>query len=806
MFSACNTTKFLGPDEVFLEENEIDLKTDQQIKKKGNFKYELTTLYKQKPNTNFLYIPREWFHYQVQDTLGQSKFKKGFKRWSMRQFGETPVLYDPGLTETTERSMEYFLQHKGYFLADVQSFYEYTDKENKKLRVSYEVRPGHQYLIDTVLFVSRDTNIQKILQNIRKQTLLKRGNPVDAALYEQEASRIVKNLRNQGYAYFGPNYVANLEADSNLFQAKLTLEVLLPPNDSIHRTFKVGDIFFYPDFDPSSLSPITTDTIGDGIFLVKDTTYFRLREKVLLNTLYLKKGELFRQENYDRTNQQLSNLGVFRFVTIKGEPDPVTPGVIHFRIYLTSTKRYAFGTDLEVNTSNSPFIGRRLLGVSGNVSFRHRNLFKGAELLITNVEGGIDLNLNQFDQIDSLINTVDIRVQSDLYLPKFVDPFGFYSLLHNTRILRSSFYKSLQDKAATRFSLSYNYLERISLFTLKTLNTGFGYDFSPSNRHRYIINHLGIDYLIPQTTFLFDSLILEKNQNLKRSFDKQLFTSLFFRDFSHTFTGLPNRFGESYSFISRVEFSGLEVFAANALYNRISPEKRDTFDLIIGQDTAQFSQYARFEFDFRHYRKLSKNQFLVFRAALGWATPFGFSTSVPYVKQFSAGGPQSVRAWNAREIGPGGYLDPLTQTPGVNPTLFYQTGEFKLDFNLEYRFPFFTLFGIRYEGALFIDAGNVWSTYPDETKRFARLRWTPLYNENNEKIADNLFKYMAVGTGFGLRLDFAYFIFRLDVGMKLRNPYPKIDAAGNVEEVFWLDPAKYTLKDLNLNIGLGYPF
>jgi len=811
LFSACGTTKYLGPDQVFLKENDIELKTDQQIKKKGALKYELATLYKQKPNTNFFFIPREWYYYQAQDTTGRSKFTKGFKRWMMRQFGEEPVFYDAEKTEATERSMEYYLQHQGYFLAKVQSYYEYTDRKNQKVAISYEVRPRDQYLIDTVRFISRDSEINRILHAISGSTVLKKGSPVDVDLYEQESARIVSYLRNQGYAYFGSNFINNLEADSSNFRAKLTLEVLLPPNDSIHRTYSVGDVYIYPNYNPSAPVPAVIDTIGSGVYLVTDEEGIRIKEKTLLNSIFLKKGELFRQDNYDRTNRQLSNLGIFRFVTIKGEPDPDIPGRINYRIYLTPSKRFDYGTNIEVNTYNTNVFSapQQLLGVSGNVFFRHRNVFKGAELLITNLEGGVDLNLNRQkqDTVDlPLINTVDLRLQSDLYFPKFIDFFGAYSLLDKWRILRRPFYSSLVDRGATRLSLSYNYLERISLFTLNTMNASFGYDFSPSRRHRYIINHLGIDYLSPKTTQYFFDLILKDRESLRRSFEKQLFTGFLLRDFNYTYTGSPNLFGESHSFIARLELSGLEVCAANLIYNGLAG-KQDTFKLVFQGEDIQFSQYARTELDYRHYRQLSKGQFFVFRASVGLAAPYGFSSSVPFVKQFSAGGPQSVRAWRAREIGPGGYRDTLTKKSDTNPTLFYQTGEFKLDLNLEYRFPIFTLFGIKYEGALFLDAGNVWTTRQDPSRVLSQLRWTPTYDEKNRKISDNLFKYMAVGTGFGLRLDFTYFILRLDLGLKLRNPYPKTDEQGYIlEEVFWELPFKDSWRDVNLNLGLGYPF
>ena len=811
LLSACNTTKYLGPDEIFLEENKIELKTDQQIKKKGNFKYELSTLYKQRPNTSFLFVPREWYYYKLQDTLDNSNFTKGFKRWRMRQFGEEPVFYDPPLTESTERAMEYYLQSKGYFLAKVQSFYDYTDRKNKKVEVSYEVKPNRQYLIDTVEFASRDTQILNILRAEQRSSFLNPGNPVDVSLYEKETGRIVNLLRNKGYAYFGSNSIASLEADSSNYKARLILEILLPPNDSIHRTYTVGNLFLYPDYDPTSTGPSRIDTIAEGIYFLGDSTGYKIREKVLLRSLYLKKGDLFRQDNFDRTNRQLNNLGIFRFVTLKAEPDPDIPGQINFRIFLTPNKRLEFGSDLEVNTSNNPFVPGQLLGVSGNVSFRHRNLFRGAESFVSNIEGGVDLNLASLGKMDttSLISTLDLRVQSNLFLPKFIDFMGFYSLLDKIHILRHPFYSALVDRGATRISMSYNYLDRIELFTLYTLNAGFGYDFRPSNRHRYLINHFGIDYFSPNTTPFFEEKILAINTNLKRSFDKQLFTSFLFRDFNYTYTGLTNRHGESNSLITQLELSGLEVCLANMLYNAFSKSATpDTFTLDLkGGAEIEFSQYVRMEFDFRHYWKLSKGQTMVFRALIGLAAPFGFSSSVPYAKQFFTGGPQSVRAWNAREIGPGGYLDPLSKDPTTNPTLFFQTGEFKLDLNAEYRFPIFTLFGIKYEGALFLDAGNVWTTIPDTSRTYSQLRWTPTYDENNVKISDNLFKYIAVGTGFGLRLDFSYFIFRLDLGMKLRNPYPQTDDQGNlIKEVFWRSPFQQGLRDLNFNLGLGYPF
>jgi outer membrane protein insertion porin family len=810
VLSSCNTTKYLDFEEVFLEENRIEFTEDVKIKKKGNLKYELSTLYKQRANTNFLFVPREHFYYKLQDTVGRSNFVKGLKRWQMRQFGEEPAIYDEELAERTREAMVYYLQHKGYFEAEVVYFRDFKRRNEKKYIVTYEVRPKTIYTIDTVRFISRDSAIQELLYDASANSLLKPGGPVEVKTYDQEVRRITRYLRNNGYAYFGTNFISNLEGDSSGQQVDLQLEVLLPARDSIHRTYRIGDLFIYPQYDPANPTFDQIDSIQPGVFFLSTAGNYGVRAKAILESLYLTKGSLYRQEDYEKTNRQLSSLGIFRFVTIKDEIDPDDPGQLNFRIYLTPNKRFEFGSDLEVNTSNSPFAGRRLLGVSGDVSLRHRNIFKGAELFVNNLEGGVDLNFNQLNNVDSLINSIDIRATGEIYFPKFVDFAGFWRNMNRIRFVSDNFYEDISEKASTRVGLSYNYLRNIDFYQINSFNASYGYDFRPNNRFRYQINHIGVDYYSPQVTQLFEDLFLSTNEFLRRSFDKQLFTSFFFRNFTMTYTGVPNRFGESFSIITGLELSGIEVYGANVLFNALRTGRQPTevFDLVLNNDTIQFSQHMRMEVDLRHYRDFDSKKSLALRVYTGIAFPFGFSNSVPYVRQFFAGGPQSVRAWRAREIGPGGYLDPITLLPDVNATFFYQTGDFKIDLNAEFRFFIFNLFGIDYEGAIFIDAGNVW-TLSDTTRELSQLAWNPRYNENNEKIADNFLKYMAVGTGFGLRLDFAYFIFRADIGYKLRNPYPTLTIdpeTGETTEVFWRDLGQFGWRDLNLNIGLGYPF
>jgi outer membrane protein insertion porin family len=413
LLASCNTTQYLQEEEVFLVKNEIELSKELKIKKKGNLKYQLSTLYKQKANENFLFVPKEWFFYRLQDTLDKSQFIKRYRRWQMRQFGEAPTLHDQELTDATAQAMEYYLQHLGYFQADVEADFNLTNESGTKGRVTYYVSPREQYLIDTVAYFSKDSAIHQKLQLISRKSILKAGEPMSEELYNLEVRRITDYFRNDGYAYFQSNHVAGLQGDSLDGKISLQVEVLRPHNDSIHRQYYIGDIFIQPKYDPNDPVATRIDTIQEGIYILSKGGDYGIKIKTLLSDLYLENGALFRQSNYDKTKRQLGALGVFRIITLREEPDPDDPTKINYRLFLTPNKRYEYGLDLEINTSNSPLIDQRLLGVAGSISNRHRNLFKGAELLIANVEGGVDLNLRN---LDSIVNTLDFRIQTDSVL------------------------------------------------------------------------------------------------------------------------------------------------------------------------------------------------------------------------------------------------------------------------------------------------------------------------------------------------------------------------------------------------------
>ncbi|MCB0570011.1 MAG: BamA/TamA family outer membrane protein [Phaeodactylibacter sp.] len=819
--TSCNTAKYLTGDEYLLKGNSIKLQGKGNIDRKRSLKYELSLLYKQKENSRFFFIPREWLYYKASGPEDTTKFDK----WVRRVIAEPPAIYDPNLANSTVESMRYHLQYKGYFNAEAFSDI-YVKQKRRKVYVTYYAIPGQQFTIDSVSFFSRDTVVNRILQNIAGNSYLKHGAGIDGKLYDRERERISKYMRNHGYANFFPNYIAPLEADTTRRPkaANLYLEVLLPPEDSVHQAFYVDDITVYMDYTPGKTDSLMHDSLANGILLRTPRPSFRIKPETILESIFLQKGQLFRQADYDKTNQQLSALGVFRFVRIKQEPDPDDPDKLDFRIELTQNKKLEVGMDFELNYANRSASGAgNLIGLTVGPSFRNRNLLKGAEQLHTDFSAGVEVNPSPNAIRDGRFwNTVDLRLQTELFLPRFVDNLGIWRFLNRAHIgklnlfVSDDFYNAIRDKAATRFAASYNYLLILDFYEYNLFNGTFGFDFQRNSNQRLILNHIGIDYLAPITFEKFND-ILKINDFLARSFGDQLFVSLLFRDLNFVYNARPNSRGNSSYLGLNMELSGAEVWAANSLYNSISGNDETFMLRLRGGKTVEFSQYLRTQVDLRQFHQFTPKRSVAARLAIGIARPYGFTSDVPYVKQFFAGGPNSIRAWAPRGLGPGAYEDPLS-LDRRNNTRLYQTGDLSLEANLEYRFNIFWMVN----GAFFLDAGNIWTLDRDTSRcgsQFLLRRQSypctdadgNTYTYTNEPF----YRQIAIGGGFGLRLDFSYFILRLDMGVKLRhaNPSPYVEGANNWKNYWFRDfrddggrTGLRAVDVINFNLGFGYPF
>ena len=304
---------------------------------------------------------------------------------------------------------------------------------------------------------------------------------------------------------------------------------------------------------------------------------------------------------------------------------------------------------------------------------------------------------------------------------------------------------------------------------------------------------LGLDFFNPKIEDQFNDQVISQNAYLASSFTKQFFTGFLFRDFTYQYKKLVPKYGESRTFGFGLEVSGLEILGLNSLYNSlINKSGNDVIWKIptndVDEEFIEFSQYLKSYFSYTYTKKYTNKTSFAYRLISGIAKPVGFSSSIPFVKQFYVGGPESMRGWLIRSIGPGGVI------PESEANSFVQSGDIHIEMNLEYRLPLFSLAGINYETAFFLDVGNVWLLYNDTDRPSAQLNW------------ENFKKHNAVNSGIGLRIDFTYFILRLDAGIRLRYPYPTVE--GQTTR-YWKTPRQvfnFNTNKPNINLALGYPF
>lgn len=807
---SCNTTQFLDKSkgEQYLKKNILKIdESKQKVKNKSTLLSELSKLYVKKENQKMFGVPRQWHYFVAQDTFDKSKIGLAFNRWLANR-GEPPVFFDSISVQETETAMETYLKTRGYFFGDVETQIA-PNKKNTKVTVTYVVHPEGRFTIDTLDIQCKDTALLRILNEIKPYSLLKIGNPVDVKLYDQEVARITKHLRDHGYAYFYPQYISTLEGydSSNVKRTvSIRLKVLTPPKQETHIKYTVGNIYVFPDYDPS-FGQIIPDTLIDGLFFGTSGKEFRVKPRTLASSIFIRTGEIYNQEALDNSIRQLGALGVFRPPTLRIQDDTLHPGYLNMYIFLTANKKWEIGWEGGFSTTERPVLGNKnLIGISFNPSLRNRNFMRGAELLVGNLNFGAEFNF--FSGRKELVNSLDFRWQNDLYFPRFTDYFGLWGKLQKWKITGPDFNKNLRQKATSRASAGYNLLNLLGNYKLQFVNLSYGYDVPVSVNHRVSINHFGVDLVLPEIVkgSLFDTL-LKSNPALRTSFDKQFITGLLFRDINFIYTSPPKPAGTSWYFRAYFDISGVEMMATNAIYGAISGN-----DKSFNVNGVDFSHYAKLELDGRHYWQLSTNRSFIARLSSGIALPYYKSNSIPYVKQFYVGGPYGIRGWYTRELGPGLYRDSITNNAS-NRNLFYQAGDMKLEFNLEYRFLVTRPFGLfNMFGAVFFDGGNVWTKDYDPSRPGSRFSLTRKMEDG--KIVEDIFlREVGLSTGFGIRLDFSYFVFRLDFGTPLKNNFPD-PARGNT---YFVDPKLWEINrfkdvfikfnnNIRYQLAIGYPF
>ncbi len=815
LLSSCNSSKYLSDEQYLLKSQQIKLLDAKQIADQGDLRYELLRLSEQQPPSKFLFLfPRTYFYLannKAGDTTGLDKVLRN-------TFGAPPVFYDEAVADRAAENMKTYLQYLGYLEAEV---YHEVNRQGNAAKLTYYARPEQQTIIRQLHYQSSQAAIDSLLQVVKTTSLLAVGQPLDVNVLSKERDRVVNFLRNQGYAYINTAAFDQLEVDTFGLrnEADIYLRLLPPKGAKEYTRYRIGKVEVYPDYSlsaevaelPDSIQNLSSppfDTIVEGIHFSYQKGFIELNPATLLDNIFLRPGEYFSIDKYNQSNTQLGQLGLFNFVRISPKEDSLGRDLLHYVIQLPAKQKIELATSLDVSYTNRATTGAdNLIGFGLNPSFTNRNLFGGAQLLVVNLNASLEIDPNtgsdtgpDVGRPNRFFNTLDLGADASIYLPRFRDLLGVYGL--SKGLLSKNFYQNLQSKANTRFSVGFERLLIRDFYAFTQANARFGYNLNPSAVHRYTINHAALDLLRPTIEPLFQER-LDNNEFLRRSFGQQYFVSLLFRDLNYQRLGRTDRRGRSLNFTGYIEASGWELGAINSIFK----SKERPAGLL--DSSNNLAQYLRLRLDSRFYKKYSDQSSFASRFMFSIARPFGNDKDVPYVKQFSVGGANSMRAWAPRGLGPGGHLDSLS-LPGNRGSnfLLYQTGDLHVELNLEYRYKLFSFV----KGALFLDIGNVWTLDRDAERCGSQFRFSATSYEcgGGTFFHQPFYKQLAVGAGTGLRMDLSYFIFRLDVSVPLRFNYPSerpADLPKIPENLYWNRfSSRSVAQSMVWQLGLGYPF
>ena len=750
---ACNPTKHLKPNEIFLQKSSV------KVDNRKIDKDELSNYVKQRHNKKILGVFR--FHLGVYNIANK---KNNFVE---KNVGEAPVVYDSLLTQRSAEQLSLYLDSKGYFENKVE--YKVTYVSEKKVKVKYIVETGEPYLVNSVKYYVEDTALTNLVILKHYKSLIKKEKPLDLEVLDKERERIRDVIRNEGYFSFTKEYVEFLVDTTNEHRrVDITVKVLnkkvTNKNDTSntekvrHKKYTVNDINVYLSKDFLNKNVSTFDTVSYKKIIIGHEEKLIYRPKMINHAINIKPDEDYSLEDQQLTYKYLTELGLFRTVNIQFNNAENRTGddkkALDVNIYLTPLKIKSLS--LEVTGTNS---GGNL-GMKGGIVFVNKNLFKGGERLTVRLNGGLEAQqlINQSaEQVEFFglpFNTLEFGPEVNLEFPRFILPF----------VNTDNFAKSLNPKTSLNYLLNYQnrpeYTRNLTQFT-------FGYFWNQGRFVKHYLNPISVSLIKIDLTDEFKERIEEENN----PFIVNSFTDHFINSSTYTFVYSNHTFNKVRDFqFFRFNLEG--AGNAHTLYDRVAGTERNengSFEIF----NIQYAQFVKVDFDYRYYNQ-SSNGNIVSRIALGIGRPYGNLKVLPFEKSYFGGGANGIRAWQARTLGPGSLPDSLISSQYVN-----QIGEIKIEGNVEYRFDITKLF----EGAIFVDAGNIWITREDEQRPNAEIK------------LDRFWQDVAVGTGVGLRLDFGFFLFRFDLAAKLKDPSSEKPQEFKLQ---WRTP--------NLNLGIGYPF
>ena len=659
---------------------------------------------------------------------------------TLHSIGEAPVIFDSVQARQSCENLQLSLQNQGYLDAQVEL---YTDLRGRKLNAIYVLHPGKPYYVRRLSYDIQDSAVARLLEH--NGSRLREGMQVDVDALNGERSRLTALLRNRGYYRFHKEYIT-FRADSLRADRQVDLTLVLAP----YRNSE-GQVA------PHTRYSIRSIGYASG---AADDSLIHLRQSVLRENMFLEPGEIYSDDALQNTYNHFGRLGAVRYTSISFEadsasaepPNPLTQGTLPLDalVSLQTNKPSTISFQPEgTNTAGD-------LGAAASLTYQNRNLLRGAESFSVKLRGAYEAirGLEGYRNQDFIEYSLETR----LSFPRFIMPFLSWDTRRRTI-------------ATSELSLLYDTQNRPE-FHRRVLSAGWHYNWKPQNHHdQYTLDLIDLNYVfMPWISDTFRREYLENSSN---------YNAILRYNYEDLFI-MKIGFGYTYNNGRVAVKTNLET-AGNLLHlgSRIAGAKQYA-DGQYRVFNIAYAQYVKGDVDFTQNLLDGYRDQLVFHVGLGLAYPYGNSRVLPFEKRYFSGGANSVRGWSVRSLGPGRY-----KGRDGNINFITQTGDMKLDLNLEYRTHLFWKFG----GALFIDAGNIWTLrdYPEQPG--GQFKFSHVLSD------------IAVSYGLGLRLNFDYFVLRFDLGMKAVNP-----AFESEQEQHYPLIHPRLSRDLAFHFAVGLPF
>lgn len=678
----------------------------------------------------------------------------------MRTIGEAPSLFDTTNISKTVSQMHLYLNSKGFFKNTVS--YD-TTRLGKNYFVKYIIHEGSPSMVDSIKYAIEDTTVAKVLAFSQMETLLKTGTRYDEKVLNNERERINKFLKENGYYDFTRQYI-NFEIDTtDISKLILTLMIDLPPNGNKHIRYQIDKVNYY--FDYSKTNKIVKDSasLNDIQYFFYNATY---SSRVLNSKNSLIPGSFYSYSQSQNTQKNIANLEMFKFVGVNFIKSDTSGNKLTAVINATSLPKYQLSDEWGVNVGQ----GQGYPGPMANLTFVDRNIFGGCEIFDINLRGSVE-GQPSLTKLNQVYTTYEYGGSVAITSPKVLIPTRFKYRFNN-------------NNPKTKYVFSYQNTIR-NEYTRGIIKGSINYLFQKGKFSRITVTPL--DLSVVNTTSVEKTFqdklneLKQKGNNLQNSFSRSFISNF---TINYQFSNADNQVNKTSSYLKiSGEIGGLTLHLLNNAFgdqNNIILEDGEFLKLKV-------YNYIRFAADYRKYIAVGKNRTVAFRLNGGYITPYGGSKDVPYEKYFFAGGSNSIRAWQPRRLGPGAYAEYNSVTGKYS----YETerqGTILMEGSIETRFKIIKFV----DGALFIDAGNIWNNLSDSVTISSFQPST-------------FFKQFGVGAGYGLRFNFTFFIVRFDFGYKIWDPSRPVNERYRGNKITFKSPLGET-DQMVFQLGIGYPF